>query len=143
MSCTVGGSPCPDKELTKSDIFGCDDVQIEKVVVPEWKGHVYVRGLSGTERDRFEESQSRVDKRGQRLPRYENFRARLCALCLCDSKGERMCIAADTKDIGKKNGAALARIFDVACRLSGMSEQDVEDMVGNSDDDPSDDSGYD
>lgn len=142
MSCVVGGSPAPQKELSKADILGCDDTKLEKVPVPEWGGYVYVKGLTGAQRDRFEESQTRVDKKGNRLLKFENFRARLCALCICNSKGEPLFKPGDVADLAKKSSAALQRVFNKATELSGMSEDDIEDLVGNSDDEASDDSGF-
>lgn len=143
MAATLGGSSAINKPLGRDDILSCDDVRIEKVIVPEWQGYVFVRGMSGRERDRFEEAVTRIDKKGVRAVRYENFRARLCAECICNEQGERLFSPQDIALLGKKNAAALARVFAKATELSGMSEDDVEEMVGNSDADPSDDSGSD
>lgn len=140
MGCVMG-SPTPDKELGKADILESDDVRIDKVRVPEWGGYVYVRSLSGVERDRFEESQSQVDKKGNRTFRVENFRARLCALCICNAKGELLFVPADIHRLALKSAAALSRVFDRATEISGFTKEDIEDLVGNSEDDPSDDSG--
>ena len=38
---------------------------------------------------------------------------------------------ADMEALGEKSAAALQRVFDVARRLSGMSESDVEELTKN------------
>ena len=37
--------------LDRASILGSDDREIERVPVPEWGGFVFVRNLSGAERD--------------------------------------------------------------------------------------------
>ena len=44
------------KELTAAEILGTEDIVEELVEVPEWKGTVRVRGLTGRERDAYEAS---------------------------------------------------------------------------------------
>ena len=44
------------KFLTRNEILAVDDLQTQKVDVPEWGGSVYVRGLTGSERDALEAS---------------------------------------------------------------------------------------
>jgi hypothetical protein len=45
--------------------------------------------------------------------------------------------------LGEKSGAALDRVFAVVTRLSEFSDGDIEELVGNSDADPSGDSSSD
>ncbi len=42
--------------LTKEAILAADDLPRETVLMPEWGGDVYVRTMSGTDRDAFESS---------------------------------------------------------------------------------------
>ena len=44
------------KILSKADILRADDIKTIEVAVPEWGGSVLLRGLTGRERDLFEES---------------------------------------------------------------------------------------
>jgi len=46
----------------------------------------------------------------------------------------------DVKALGEKSAAALERVFDVARKLSGLSEDDVEELAGDFDDAPNGDS---
>nr|NDG08537.1 hypothetical protein [Oxalobacteraceae bacterium] len=70
--------------LSKDAILAADDLPRETVIIPEWGGEVLVRTMSGTDRDAFEASL--LEKDG----RMENVRARLVALTLCDSQGDRL-----------------------------------------------------
>lgn len=109
------------------------DVTIEPLFVPEWGGTVYVRSLDGKGRDRFEGSRVRVDAHGKIELLHDNTRARLLALTVCDADGVLQFTEEDIEALGKKNAAALDRIFDVAQRLSALRPADVEAKVKNSD----------
>ena len=125
--------------LTRDDILRADDIQAEIVDVPEWGGQVRVKGLSGTERDRFE--QDSIDQRGKTTKlNFANIRARLLVLCLVDEQGNRLFQRSDIDLLGQKSAAALNRVFDVARRLSGLNQEDVEELAENFDDGQSDNS---
>lgn len=131
--------------LSREEILNIPDIQIEDVFVPEWNTNVRVRGLTGTERDAFEEaSLQRYGKKGQtREVNLKDFRARLSAWSMVDENGKRLFSDSDIPALGKKAAAALQRIFDVASRLSGLSESDVDELIKNSPDGQSADSGTD
>ena len=103
--------------LSRDAILSAEDLEKELVHVPSWGGHVYVRALTGAERDAFEASM--VDQRGRdRKMNLKNLRARLCALTICDEEGNRLFSDSDVEALGKKSAAALTRVFAVAQRLS-------------------------
>ena len=116
--------------LTRDAILQADDLPMETVSVPEWGGEVLVRGLTGTERDAFEESVL-TGKGKQRDVSMQNVRAKLVSRCLVDEEGERLFSDADVRALGQKSAAALTRVFDVAQRLSGLSPDDVEELEKN------------
>lgn len=123
--------------LTKQQILEADDLQVETIEVPEWGGEVLVRGLSGTERDAWEQSiidmkQAAARKNGAGLDYdFANFRAKLVARCIVDEDGQRLFGEGEIGLLGKKSAAALDRVFAVAQRLSGLSSQDVEELTKN------------
>lgn len=79
------------KTLTKDQIVAAVDIKTELVDVPEWGGAVAVRGLTGLERDAFEQTMVRVDEAGKRQPDLSNMRAKLCAACIVDGEtGDRL-----------------------------------------------------
>lgn len=116
--------------LTRDAILNADDIPTEVVDVPQWGGQVRVRGLTGTERDQFEESL--LDGKGKnRQVRLANFRAKLVSLCVVDEKGQRLFSETDVAALGKKSAAGLSAVSDVAQRLAGLSEEDVEELTTN------------
>ena len=114
--------------LGRDAILGADDLAFEVVEVPEWGGSVRVRGLTGRERDLFEASIVQVGSAGSRQvrPRLENIRARLVSMTLVDEEGNLLFSDRDVRELGAKSAAILDRLFDVARRLSGLTEGDVQ-----------------
>jgi len=119
--------------LTRDQIFAVDDIKIEKVNIPEWKGDIFVKGLTGKEKDAWEISQMKFVE-GEDKPTiiYDNMRAKLCARTICDEKGKLLFKESDIEALGKKSGNALSTIFDIAQRLSGITKDDVKKLAKNS-----------
>jgi hypothetical protein len=118
--------------LNKAEILGQDDLKTEDVQIPEWGGAwVRVRTLNASERDHWEAGiVNRIGKKT--VFNSENIRARLCLLCLVDEEGNRLFDDGDMFPLGGKSAAALSRIYDVASRLNGLSDADVEELAGES-----------
>jgi hypothetical protein len=96
-------------------------------------GVVWVQGLTGTERDRYEQTVMERKKDGRLVPNLENARARLVAVSLVNEDGTPMFREDEVALIGSFNARTLQRIWDKACELSGLSESDVEELEGNFD----------
>jgi hypothetical protein len=121
--------------LTKEQILAADDIKTERVPVPEWGGEVIVKSLTGRQRDEFEGSM--IEQRGKRaVMNTANMRAKLVAWSVVDEAGQRLFSNGDIGDLGEHSAAAVNRIYSVAARLSGLSDEDVEEMVGKSDGSP-------
>lgn len=118
--------------ISRDNILGADDIQTRTVDVPEWGGKVKVRGLSGAERDAWEVAVGEGGPRGKR-----NARAKLIVRCLVDDDGNRLFGDEEAGALGKKSGSAIARLFNVACELSGIGQDAEEEAEGNSDAAPS------
>ncbi len=132
------GEPAQDigpKILGRDDILGSDDLPRELVEVPEWGGSVWVRTMTGQERDAYEASiiDVTMDSKGRSSVerRMENSRAKLLTRCICGDDGERIFTESDVAALGRKSAKALDRVFDVAQRLNGMTEEDLEELAGN------------
>jgi hypothetical protein len=124
---------------TRDEILGFDDKNYEAVEVPEWgKGVVVrVRSLTGSERDSWEASMLQDNGKGRRTTTWIDARAKLIVRCMVDGDGNRLFTDADTKAVGQKSSAALQRIFEVAQRLSRLTDEDVEEVTKASSDDQS------
>ena len=117
--------------LSRDDILKADDLPTEEVPVPEWGGEVLVRGLDGQGRDEFEASTMVLrgpPGKQQAVPDTANIRAKLVARCIIGDDGAPQFTQQDVAELGKKSAAALDRVFEVASRLSGLSDQDIEDL---------------
>lgn len=120
--------------LTRDELLAATNVPIERVDLPELgtDAHVYVRGMSGKERDAFEISLAK-GPRGQRR-NLDNFRARLTVLCVVDQDGTRLYQSGDAELVGNIRVDVLAKIVAVAQRLSGITEADADELGKNSGD---------
>lgn len=117
------------KELTIDDILGCDDIEIEPVEVPSWGGTVYVRTITGDKRDAFDSLFARDDDGKVNMI---GVRAKLVAMCLCDSKGTFVSPSdAQVITLGKKSAAMLERCFEACQRINGMLTKDIEKLEKN------------
>ena len=113
--------------LTKAEILATPDLPSEEVSVPEWGGSVYVKAMTGTERDCFEQSMIDAKKADAKL----NVRAQLAVRVVCDQQNVRLFTDEDAEALGNKSGKALDRVFDVAQRLCGIGNAEVKALEGN------------
>ena len=119
--------------LTKTDILQADDLPRKLVPVPEWGpgAEVYIRTMTASERDAFEAAAMRLGDPDAK-PDLANIRARFCVKIICDDTGLRLFADADAEALGAKSAAAIDRIFAAGQKMSGITDADVEEMLGNS-----------
>lgn len=114
-------------------LAGTDRRVIESVDVPELGGHVLVREMSSLERDEYEAGV--LVTRGRNVEvTLRGLRARLVAWCVVDDTGARVFdpnSAADLEAIGGLGARAIERVFTVAQRINGLSNDDVAELAGN------------
>jgi len=110
--------------------------ELQKQLVDLGKGEsVYVRQMTGRERDQFEQSMlKKVNNKG--VTEYEasmkDFRAKLAVNTCCDAKGKNIFEPTDYDQLSQNMSAArLERIVNVAQELNKISEKDKEDIVKN------------
>lgn len=125
--------------LTRDQILAVEDLKRETIDVPEWGGEVIVKSLTGAERDAFEDSVVRQRGKTREL-NLRNARARLVSLSLIDESGSRLFSDGDVEALGRKSAAALDRVFAAAQRLSGLTENDIDELAKNSESGQSDSS---
>jgi hypothetical protein len=107
--------------LSKTAILKANDTKLsEAISVPEWGGDVYVKTLSGTERDSFEEAYSEN--------KMKQFRARFLVLTLCDDSGNRLFEDSDVSGLGDKSSVVLNRLFEAAWGHNGFTNEAVESL---------------
>jgi len=122
--------------LGAKDILEAPAPEMELVSVPEWGGAVFVRPMTGTERDSFEASIMHEVKgangKTEWKPTFDNLRARLCVRCMCDAQGNRLFTDEQAIVLGRTSAKALDRVYSVAQKLNGVTDADIEELAKNS-----------
>ena len=99
---------------------------------------VFVKQMTGGERDKWEQSLLRPVKDGRGLVTgfesvTENFRAKLCVVTVCDEEGKLLLAPKDYITLSNSMGAAkLEKIVNAAQKLNAISEEDKEEIIKNS-----------
>ena len=119
--------------LDRKKLLTKEDFKVEKVDLGDGD-FVYVRQMSGRERDRFEQSLI-IEKPGSKEgfeKALDDFRAKLAVVTVCDEKGNLLLQPKDAPTLSQSMSAAkLERIVNVAQRLNKISEEDKEQLVKN------------
>jgi len=116
------------KALNRDDILNADDLPRERVDLPEWGGYVYVRTLTGQERDLWE----LAVVEGRERQAEKSIRARLAVSVVVDESGKSLFAEADIPALSAKSCAPLDRIFDAADRLNHITRRDIRELAKNS-----------
>jgi hypothetical protein len=111
--------------LSKSQIFAAEDMRLEKVEVPEWGGHLFVRNMDGKARSRYEYQVKQASKSGN----FSGVREKLVAMVACDEQGRLLFDEdKDIEALGKKSCHVLDRICTAALKVNGISAEDVDEL---------------
>ncbi len=104
----------------------------ERLVVPELGGDIFVRGMSGKERDKFEEGLRirKGSKAGQSDLR--NYRAQLAVKVIVNEAGERLLADNDADLFGRLPAGVLDRIIAKCTELSGKAAEEIDDLGNDS-----------
>ena len=89
--------------------------------------NVYVRTMTGAERDGFETAY--LESKARSKP---NIRGTMAAFTLCDENGQRLFNDEDAEALSKLPAAELDRVFSLGQKLNKITEADVEELEGNS-----------
>jgi hypothetical protein len=117
------------REPSRDAILGAKDTIIEFCPTPEWPCDVYVKSLNGSQRDSFEASLVKTNGKGRRSVSYNDVRAKLVVKTACDKDGKLLFSDRDIDQLTLKSASALQRVFEVAQRLSGITESDVQELT--------------
>lgn len=113
----MDGSRC----LTAVDILSAQDSRIERVDLPELGGFVYVKSMTGRQKDAFDNSLL-VTNEGKREVVPLNARAKYLVHVICDAERNPLFTEADIERLGDKSSAILDRLWKAARRLSAAEE---------------------
>lgn len=127
--------------LSKDDILKPRPWPVERVETPEWGegSFVYIRLLTGAERDWYEQGRYKVREVGrERKVDFDlsNDTARICCVAMSDADGKRLFGDQDAEAVGRLEGPALGRVGEAAKRLNKLDVQALEDAKKNSEPTP-------
>jgi hypothetical protein len=89
---------------------------------------VWIQGMSGKQRDAWEASLV-VGRGKRRRTDAANIRARLAVRCIFDKPGgARVFTDAEAEILGNLPAAILNPIFEMAQRLSGVGDDDIDEL---------------
>mgnify|MGYP006883108143 CR=1 FL=1 len=106
------------------------EVPVELVEIPELGGSIKVRGMTARQRSEFEK-QFQTASGKQSKTRIAEVRERLVVACCVNDDGSLMFSEEDISAIGNQAAGVVERIVNVAQRLCGMSNTDVEELAKN------------
>lgn len=108
--------------------------QKEDVPVPELgEGKVIpVWGMTPRERTEWDDKQTRASKT-QRAKHAKEIRERLVVECCRNDEGEQLFRLDQIEELGKRRADVVERLINVALRLSGFTNSDIEKLTKNSD----------
>lgn len=118
--------------LSREAILSASDLSSVEVSCPEWGGSVFVKMMTGSDRDRWESTHFANPTK--------DVRARLAVFTVCDEAGNPLFTETDLEALGRKSVAPLQRIFNAALKLNRISKSDVDELEKNSGAIPSDSS---
>ena len=120
--------------LNKEMLLKKEELEIIKVDLGKDEV-VYVRQMTGRERDKFERSLVKEDKaaKGGFTTCLDDFRAKLAVCTICDAQGNLLLAITDASILSQHMSAArLEKIVNVAQGLNKITEEDKEGLLKNS-----------
>jgi len=120
--------------LSREAILNAVDTKTETVSCPEWGGDVMLRGMTAGERDKWESSLFSTKRHGNSfevVANKDNLRAKFIVASAIDEQGKPLFTVGDIDALTAKSAAPMDRLFSVAQRLSGMTNEDIEELEKN------------
>jgi hypothetical protein len=126
-----------EKLLNRENLLTKEPLEIVKVDLGKDE-YIYVRQMTGRERDKFEQSliKRTRDSKGK-VTGYDqsldDFRAKLAVNSICDEQGNLLLKPDDYPQLSQMMSAArLEKIVNESQKLNAISEEDKEELVKNS-----------
>ena len=124
------------KLMNRKSLLAKEELQIVEVKLGKDES-VYVKQMTGRERDIFEQSLVKENKNEKDEITYDrsitDFRAKLAVMCICDQTGEKLLEPSDYETLSQNMSAArLEKIVNEAQKINKISEEDKENLVKNS-----------
>ena len=116
--------------LSREAILKRGDLEVQELEVPEWGGCVFLRPMSGAQRDEFE--QLAMERRSGQSVDIRGLKVKLVCASVCNAEGKLLFAGNDDeKKLNEKSASAINRIFQAAARLNGLTEEDIQEIAEN------------
>lgn len=110
----------------RDKIFNTQDIQEELVPVKAWDVTILVKGLSGTERAKIMNQSIKVQGKTASMD-FEKLYPELIIMTSYDpDTKQRIFEPTDRELLNSKSGAVLEQLAQVAIKLSGLRNEDME-----------------
>jgi len=124
------------KSLSRETLLQKEELEVVQVDLGK-EEYVFVRQMTGRERDQFERSLIHrfKDVKGKHDydMKLDDFRAKLAVHTVCDSEGLLLFRTNDFEQLSTNMSARrLEKIVNVAQELNAITEEDKEELVKNS-----------
>jgi len=120
-----------DKQVVGREAFMKPTVRRYRNIDIDGFGLVRIQSLNEREWAEFEMS-AVASKGGIIRKRVEDARRRLIALCVVDEEGHRILSNADVPSLENLDGSVAAHLFDACQKHCGFEDNEIEDLVKNS-----------
>ncbi len=126
--------------LDRNSLLKKDTLKVKRVDLEDDE-FVYVREMTGREKDRFEQSLTKQIKNKEGVltgveSNTEDFRAKLVVCTVCDENGNLLLDFKDYELLSKNMKASkLAAIAEAATEVNSISKKEQDELVKNSEGD--------
>jgi len=116
--------------LGREQILAAQDLQRSLEDVPEWGGSVYMVELTGPQRMAYNKAMTAISQDGEVDPE-EAIRIMISMLAdlIQDEEGNLLFTQDDVDALAKKSWPVLQRLSTAAMKLSGVSQEDLDEAV--------------
>ncbi len=130
-----------NKFLTASEIQQVQELPYEDVEVPEWGGKVRIIGLDAKSAQEISSRLVTLDENGKIANVHINtIMTDLLVRTIAGQDGKPLFKLEDAAALGKKSAKVMRRLFEIAQRLSGITEPEQKAILKNSEGTSVDDS---
>lgn len=117
--------------LTKDQIAGAADIDLQMLPIPEWGGDVGLLDLNIEQREEIEAKAHAAEKSTQALG-WKGLAVLVASYAIVDEKRQRIFTTAeDLKLLAGKGSKAMKRIFAFVMQRNGISEKEAKALAGN------------
>ena len=113
----------------KDEILAADDLRTEVVHVKEWGRDITLRQLPDAQMDAFIDAA--MDQREGDTVRTTGLKARLVGASIVDEGGALVFTPDDLLALQEKSAAAINTLFNAAQKLNNLTDEAVEEALGN------------